>query len=81
MDQTNTSQKMSSSKMLSSLNMAATYMQMWILSFLFVAVVAALLQLQNVQVHEQSQLIEPDSAPHSLAQPNISRNNTPALGY
>jgi hypothetical protein len=63
------------------LSTVATYVEMWVLSFLFVTVVAVLLQLQNVQIHDQAQSLRTDEVPYSLSQPQISRNHTPALGY
>lgn len=58
-----------------------TVFEMWLLSFLFVVVIAGLLQLQNYQVHEQSEVAQSMEMEKPDTFTDISRNNTPALGY
>lgn len=58
-----------------------TVFEMWLLSFLFVVVIAGLLQLQNHQVLEQSEVAQSMETEKPDTFTDISRNNTPALGY
>lgn len=59
----------------------SSFLEMWLLTGVFIVVIAGLLQLQNLQISEQSEVAQ---ELHHYTVPeygDVTRANTPALGF